>query len=86
MDEVLNVTVITPRRTLYQGEALAVSSTNSRGKFDILPEHANFITLIENQPIIIQKKDKQTMTFKFLQAIIYVAKNQISIFAEPQIS
>jgi len=34
---------------LFQGEAESVSSFNDRGPFDVLPYHANFITLIQNE-------------------------------------
>lgn len=33
---------------LYEGEVLALTSENSQGKFDILAEHTNFITLIKS--------------------------------------
>ena len=75
--------VITPKETLFQGEAISVTSTNSEGKFDILAQHANFITLIEGKPIDVRLSDKRTVQFKFSQAIIYNYHNVVSIFAEP---
>lgn len=85
MNDILNVRILTPKALIFEGQALSVSSTNSDGRFDILPEHANFITLVENAPIDIQGRDKQFQSFQFSQAIIYNYKNQISIFAEPNI-
>src|SRR5574337_749817 len=82
-NQVLQVKIITPKKTFFAGQALSVSSTNSVGKFDILPEHANFITLVENQPIIIQDLNHQMQKFQFSQAIIYNVSNQVSVFAEP---
>lgn len=55
---VLNVKIISPTQTIFDGEAYAVSSVNSAGKFDILPYHANFITLVQNSPIILRVKKK----------------------------
>lgn len=80
---VLNVKILTPKQTVFEGQALSVSSTNSVGKFDILPSHANFITLVENQSIEIQDMNRQMQTFQFSQAIIYNVSNKVSIFAEP---
>lgn len=54
----LKVKILSPTQTIYEGEALSVSSTNSTGKFDILPYHANFITLIQKNPVILRVKKK----------------------------
>lgn len=83
MDQILTVKVMTPKQMVFDGQALSVSSKNSQGNFDILPEHANFITIINAQPIKIQKTDKQILTLNFNQAIIYNTSNKVSIFAEP---
>lgn len=50
----LNVKILSPTQTIYDGPALSVSSTNSSGKFDILPYHANFITLVQKSPVILR--------------------------------
>lgn len=84
MNNPLQVKVMTPKETLFEGKALAVSSKNSGGKFDILAYHANFITIIENVPIEVLKEDRQKLTFKFSQAIIYNTKNQVTVYAEPK--
>lgn len=86
MDQILQVKIISPKQILFDGQAVAVSSINSNGKFDILPEHANFITLVENQPIIIRKADKTEEKFQFELAIIYNSTNSISIYTDIQAS
>lgn len=60
MANALKVKILSPTQTIYDGEALSVSSTNSTGKFDILPFHANFITLIQKSSIILRVKKKGT--------------------------
>lgn len=80
---VLLVKIMTPRRFLYYGWALSLSSTNSQGRFDILPKHANFITLIENQQVTIRKLDHKALSFNFHQAIIHSVGNEVSVYAEP---
>lgn len=54
--DVLNVKIISPTQTIFDGEALSISSVNSLGKFDILPFHANYITLVQKNPIILRVK------------------------------
>lgn len=79
----LQVKIQTPREVLFQGQAQSVSSKNSEGNFDILPQHANFLTIVENQPITIINTDKQSLKFTFAQAIIHHSNNQVSIYANP---
>jgi F0F1-type ATP synthase epsilon subunit len=83
MNPLLKVRVITPKSSLFEGEATSVSSINSQGKFDILGQHANFITLIENQEIQIVLIDKQVLKYRFSRAIVYNFQNTVSIYAEP---
>ena len=80
---ILKVKIITPKQVVYEGDASSISSINSQGRFDILPEHANFITMIQNQPIEVVDSSNKLQTFKFTQAIIYNADNKVSVFAEP---
>lgn len=83
MNDLIDIKVETPKEILYQGKAYAVSSKNSKGKFDILAGHANFITIIDKEPVQIIKDNKQLVTFNFSQAIIMNSKNYVSVFAEP---
>lgn len=80
----LEVKIISPRRLIFQGQALSVSSKNSAGVFDILPQHANFISLIENNPIIIRKSDKTVQNFSFPLAIVYQSQNKVIIYTDIQ--
>ena len=82
MQQYLHVTILSPRQTLFEGQALALSSKNSSGKFDILPQHANFITLIENQPITVFLPEKKSLNFEFTVAIIYTAQNLVKIYTD----
>lgn len=80
----LQVAITSPKKDLFRGEAWAVSSTNSVGKFDILPEHANFVTLIEKQPIIIRIPRGKPIVFNFSLAVISVNSNKVNIYTDIQ--
>lgn len=91
----LTVSILSPQQILYQGPALSVSSKNSSGKFDILPEHANMVTFIENFPITLRipalptggqgGDETQKKEFKFPMAIMYVTNNIVKVYAQPEI-
>lgn len=58
-NKLLTVTVKNPERTEFEGMAAAISSSNERGTFDILPFHANFISIIKEVLIIHQPDGKE---------------------------
>lgn len=80
----LEVRVLSPRKLIYNGQAASISSTNSVGNFDILPEHANFITIVENKPITVRVVDGPEHTFNFPLAIIHTINNRVDIYTDIQ--
>lgn len=67
------------QRQNFSGEALAVSSENRLGKFDILPKHINFISIIFNEVSILTPK-KEKIEFKFKKGILIARENQVKVF------
>lgn len=86
LPQYLKVRIASPKEDLFKGEALSVSSANSSGNFDILPEHANFITLVEKRPIVVRTINEKPLVFNFDLAIIHTANNQVNIYTDIQIS
>ena len=60
-EEEFPVTISNAEERIWEGSLHSVSSANSAGKFDILPGHANFVTMIKNEPIVIRAKRKKTI-------------------------
>lgn len=75
----LKVTVYTVHSTLYQGEVEAVTSSNIRGTFDILPYHSQFISLIEKE-VILHHENGEKRKFDLVRGIIHVVNNEAKIF------
>ncbi len=75
----LHVRINSPDKVIWEGEAESVSSINSQGPFDVLPYHANFITIVENKPLRI-KTEKEKVEFTYQRAIIYIHSNTVSIY------
>lgn len=80
--QLLTVRILSQKEILFSDKAKSVSSTNSSGKFDVLPLHANFITFIENSPIIIETKTGEIQRFNFPSAIMYVSSDTVDIYTE----
>lgn len=77
--DLLHVSIKTPESLVWEGDAESVSSKNARGPFDILPLHANFISLIDHEPIVIRSGGKKQV-FTFPISVLYVYKNIVKIF------
>lgn len=81
-EKILWVKVFFPaffKRENFSTKALSVSSENRLGKFDILPQHINFITLIFNK-VIIQTSEKEKIEFSFKRGVLIVKENEVKIF------
>ena len=81
-NEQINVTLFWPPgagRSGYKGPAFAVSSENTLGKFDILPEHTNFISLIFNK-LSILTLGKRKIDFQFKRGVLEVSEDNVKIF------
>lgn len=79
MDQaLLTVTIKKPGETIFSGTANAVSSVTERGKFDVLPLHANFIALIKEVVTIHQDNQKPTI-IPIKTGVIKVKENIVKI-------
>lgn len=76
----LHIRIISPQQLILDTQASSVSSKNLQGSFDILPQHANFITLIDNSPIVVRIEHQKSLTYKFPLAIIIAKSNQVDIY------
>lgn len=74
----LAVYIRDPERLLYKGLADSVTTTNSKGVFDILGVHENFISIIRDKVIVRSKDDVKE--FPLTQGILKVEENVVHIF------
>lgn len=63
----------------YRGSAVAISSLNKVGKFDILPKHTNFISIISKR-LTVHLLDKKTIDYEFRRGVIEVSDNLVKVF------
>ena len=63
---------------VYEGEVTAVSGKNSRGPFDVLAEHANFISIVEGI-ITLHEKTGSKKEFPVTHGVVRVEENKVQI-------
>ena len=79
-EEKLQVKISSPFETYYEGEALAVSGINDSGPFDILPHHANFLSILTEGNIEIHTGSKK-ISIPLKRGIMRVESNKVQVFA-----
>lgn len=77
--QTLTVTVRSRDSEYFNGKAIAVSSTNQKGPFDILPKHTHFISLIKDS-IAIYKTDTSIQKITFSNAVLKVKDDMVEIY------
>lgn len=80
-DAVLHLRIVAKNKILFEGEARSVSSHNNIGNFDILPEHASFISLIDSEVSFIDQAGG-SQQFPINQGLIKVIDNQVTVLIE----
>lgn len=78
--ETISITIQSPDEVVWKGESEALSSENAEGPFDILPGHANFITLIKNTDVTLHLENKEAQTFSFDQAVLFFHQDVAKIY------
>ncbi len=76
---ILNVIARAPFHIYYEGPARTVSASNRVGQFDILPEHADFFSILEPGEVIIDT-GADPITFAIHSGIVAVRDNEVMLF------
>lgn len=77
----LEVKVLSPTGTHFEGKARSVSALNKVGPFDILVDHANFFSLLSSGTIKI-KTDDDTLEFPLSRGIAKCTNNHVTLFLD----
>ena len=77
----LRVTVVSPERQLFEGEATAVVAPAYDGEVGILPRHAPFLTLLGKGNLVV-RHGADTQKFAVSGGFAQVAGNRVRIVVE----
>ena len=80
----LEVEVVAPnykKNMAYKGIAKSVTAKNSEGTFDILPMHENFVTLVRDTLVVVDKEGIRH-DFAIGNATLEATDNSVKVFVE----
>lgn len=75
----LNVIVKNPDGIVFNGEVFAITSNNTKGLFDVLPFHSNFVSII-NTNLILYETPNNPREIKIESGVMKVTDNSVEIF------
>jgi len=77
----MHVKVYAPFKVYFDGDALSISAVNDTGPFDILPQHHNFMTLINTCDIVV-RTDKGEEKIPVQRGIMHVKADEVIVFLD----
>ncbi len=79
MDNQFHLKIASREGTVFEGVVSSITSYNPKGKFDILENHTNFISLIQDKVILRESKDSEK-EIVFKNALMRVRENNVEIY------
>ncbi|KKQ24839.1 MAG: hypothetical protein US62_C0013G0011 [Candidatus Woesebacteria bacterium GW2011_GWA1_37_8] len=64
---------------MYQGQVASITSFNKKGKFDVLPQHANFISLIQRS-LVIRDNKGEVSEIKVSNGLMRVKEDRVEVY------
>lgn len=78
----LRVKIYTPFKTFYENDAKSVTALNESGKFDILPGHHNFISMLLPCNVLVEAPDGEFKTIAITRGLMHVREDRLIIFLD----
>ena len=76
---VLDIFIRSRTKVYYKGSAKSLSAKNPTGEFDILPMHANFVTMIKGW-VVIDRSLPTEKKIEFDSGVISVTGNRVDVY------
>lgn len=79
----IRVEIVGPTGLVYKGKASEVKAISTKGQVGILPNHAEYISLLEEGPVVISELNSaQEKQFDAKSGLLSVNKNQVLILLD----
>lgn len=79
IEPTFHLTVRSRDGKLYEADVLSLSSYNEQGKFDVLSQHANFISLITRE-LALKEADGTDKSINIDNALLRVRENRVEVY------
>ncbi|PLX09369.1 MAG: ATP synthase F1 subunit epsilon [Marinilabiliales bacterium] len=76
------VEIITPEKSLFEGESTMISVPGTKGSFQIFNNHAPIVSTLEKGVVTIRKPNDEEINFDINSGLVECKKNKIIILVE----
>jgi F0F1-type ATP synthase epsilon subunit len=84
--ELIKTILTSPEAVVWEGEAVSITSKNSEGLFDLFPDHARFMTLLEDVDVSIELPNGDEQVFHIEKAVLLFQDATAKIYLHKHIS
>ncbi len=78
----MKLEILTPDKTVFEGEVTSVTVPGTAGSFEILKDHAPIISTLEDGKIIVRGSNKSEDAFLIKGGVVEVLNNNIIVLAD----
>lgn len=77
-----HITLLTPERTVYEGEAVHLLAPGSEGYLGVLAHHAPLLTGLKDGALAVRAPDGSEHLFRTPGGFLEVADNRVTVLAD----
>jgi len=78
----MQITILTPESTLFEGSITSVKVPGINGQFEILKNHAPIVSALKDGDIRVIKSDGEKMNISIAKGFIEVLDNNVSLLVQ----
>jgi F0F1-type ATP synthase epsilon subunit len=78
----MRIKVYAPFKVYYDDNANSITATNGVGQFDVLPQHHNFISLLEAGDIVVRRDGQKDFVLPINLGIMHVKADIVRVFLD----
>lgn len=79
-DQKFHLKVASREGVIFEGDVDSITSYNEKGKFDVLAEHENFISLVKKSLIVRSVGEDVNKELAFDNALMRVRENNVEVY------
>lgn len=80
--ETLQLEVLTPSGSIFNGSAKSVTLPGEEGEFGVLPEHVSLTTLLQAGVIDVQKENGKTESIVVNWGVVQITQNKVVVLVD----
>lgn len=76
------IEIITPDKTIFDGEVKTIRIPGKKGSFQVLSDHAPIVSTLDKGPIIVIGMDDSELIYEADGGVVELRKNKIILLVE----